>query len=472
MFTKSVLFGQDPTFIRHDIDSFIGASDVCITDINNDGFQDLVATAYDEGIAWWENDGLQNFSRHDIADITNHPFARTVRAALHDGTSLDFNIDGNVDLISAAMDGNRVSMWINDGLGNFSEIVVDSLSFGAHTVDASDLDNDGDTDILIAAMGTSTGANAELAIYRNNGNLQFSKEVLSANPSMPTFIYAADLDNDSDKDILFAEYGSGLLGWYKKTDTGYEKVTLFTFSGMHTAQAKDYDKDGDLDILATAYNGCKFFIWQNDGAGNFRKAWEYEGIGGIWLDIADFDNDGYYDLVGAAQNSGVSPDLFWFKNNGTNSYTANPLISNLREVHCALTGDLDSDGDQDIIIAVNASNKLIWWENSLITGLKEESLDTKIGLLQNYPNPFNPSTQICYSVETPAEITISIFDVQGQLIWKKALGYQYAGPHKMQWDGKNSFGASVPSDTYIYQVSFNDQHGTIKQKAAKMILLK
>lgn len=467
------LFATDITFTRHEVGAFERASDVSIADINHDGYLDIVATAYDEGIAWWENDGQQNFTKHIIADITNHNFARFVVSNRNDGTILDLNNDGFVDLVSAAMTGNRVSLWINDGNGNFTETVVDDQSFGAHTIDISDLDDDGDDDILIAAMGgLTTGANSELAIYRNDGNLQFSKEVLSANTNKATFIHAADLNNNGEKEILFVEYGAGLLGWYKKEDAGYTKVVLNSFSGMHSALARDYDKDGDLDILASAYNGCKFFIWQNDGSGAFTKVWEYQGMGGSCLDMADFDNDGENDLLGVATNSGVSPDLFWFKNNGNSDFTAHPLISNLREVHSSAAADLDGDGDQDIIIAVNASNRLIWWENSLIVGLEEESLDTKIGLLQNYPNPFNPSTQINYSIETSAEITMSIFNIQGELIWKTDIGYQQAGTHNIKWNGKNNSGSSVPSGTYIYQVSFNDHYNTIKQKTAKMLLLK
>ncbi|CAI8037385.1 Vasorin [Geodia barretti] len=49
------------------------------------------------------------------------------------------------------------------------------------------------------------------------------------------------------------------------------------------------------------------------------------------------------------------------------------------------------------------------------------------GLLANYPNPFNPETWIPYQLDKPAEVTISIYAVDGQVVRRLALGHQPAG---------------------------------------------
>jgi len=440
--SAATLFSADPTFVRHDVGSLLGASDFCIVDVNNDNHQDIVATGYNEGIFWFKNDGNQNFLKNQIADTTKHKDARTVRATLHDGTKVDFNNDGFADLVTASMKRNRVSVWTNSGNGQFAETVIDTLSPGAHTVDLADLDKDGDIDILIAAMGNSSGI-GQLAIYYNNGSTQFNKMILESSQSFQAFIYTADLNNDGVNEILFTEYGTGKLGYFKKNGSDYEKIIIGTLNGMHTALAKDYDNDGDLDVLSANYasvNDSRFIVWNNDGSGNFTQAWSYAAMGSIWLDMADFDNDGDNDLVGAAQNPGVSQDLYWFKSNGSNNFTAFPLVANLSEVHCAKPADLDNDGDIDIILAANFSNinpgdKIIWWENKFITGIEEQVKDKDTGLLDNYPNPFNPSTTITYEMQTANHAKLSIYNGKGELIKTLIDSLQNAGHQSVNFDG-------------------------------------
>ncbi len=75
----------------------------------------------------------------------------------------------------------------------------------------------------------------------------------------------------------------------------------------------------------------------------------------------------------------------------------------------------------------------------------------------NYPNPFNPdkgATNIRFSVEKDSDVIIEIFDVAGDLIWKRELK---AGPGEtsVSWDGKNEKGDKVANGVYIYQVRTN-----------------
>lgn len=354
------------TFQMHDIADFNGASDVQVVDIDNDGNNDIVGTSYHAGICWWKNDGNENFTKNQISSAYNEPLARCVRATLHDGSILDFNGDGFADLVAATMNKNKVSIWTNDGDGTFTQTKIDEESIGAHTVDVTDIDEDGDIDILIASFGNTT-EDGEFAIYYNNGNLQFSKTILHKTlNSCGTFIYADNIDDDSEKEILFVEYiwnAPSDLGYYKKTGDSYEKVIVDSYKGFHTALLKDYDQDGDLDILAAAYNDHTFLIYDNNGRGNFTKKWESFGRGASWLDMADFDNDGDNDLVGAAHNSLSNPDLLWFENDGAFNFTVKTLISNIAEIQCAIPSDIDNDGDKDIIIMATAGNKMIWWEN-------------------------------------------------------------------------------------------------------------
>ena len=76
-------------------------------------------------------------------------------------------------------------------------------------------------------------------------------------------------------------------------------------------------------------------------------------------------------------------------------------------------------------------------------------------LLANYPNPFNPETWIPYQLSKPAEVTMSIYSVDGKLVRTLALGYQSAGVYQSKsraahWDGRNGVGEKVASGLYFY----------------------
>ncbi|MCY3550593.1 MAG: T9SS type A sorting domain-containing protein [Candidatus Poribacteria bacterium] len=82
-------------------------------------------------------------------------------------------------------------------------------------------------------------------------------------------------------------------------------------------------------------------------------------------------------------------------------------------------------------------------------------------LLPNYPNPFNPETWIPYQLAAPADVSLSIYAVNGQIVRQLALGYQPAGVYQSQstavyWDGRNELGEPVASGVYFYTLSAGD----------------
>ena len=79
-------------------------------------------------------------------------------------------------------------------------------------------------------------------------------------------------------------------------------------------------------------------------------------------------------------------------------------------------------------------------------------------LLANYPNPFNPETWIPYQLATPADVTLTISAVDGQVVRTLALGHQAAGVYQSKsraayWDGRNEIGEPVASAVYFYTLS-------------------
>ena len=93
-------------------------------------------------------------------------------------------------------------------------------------------------------------------------------------------------------------------------------------------------------------------------------------------------------------------------------------------------------------------------------------------LLANYPNPFNPETWIPYQLAESAEVTLTIYDMNGQLVRRLAVGYQAAGMYRnrsraVYWDGRNHLGESVASGLYFYTLTAGEFSAT-----RRMLILK
>ena len=93
-------------------------------------------------------------------------------------------------------------------------------------------------------------------------------------------------------------------------------------------------------------------------------------------------------------------------------------------------------------------------------------------LHRNYPNPFNPETWIPYQLAESAEVTLTIYDINGQLVRRLAVGHQAAGMYRSRsravyWDGRNQLGESVASGLYFYTLTAGEFTAT-----RRMLILK
>jgi hypothetical protein len=111
---------------------------------------------------------------------------------------------------------------------------------------------------------------------------------------------------------------------------------------------------------------------------------------------------------------------------------------------------------------------------NLIVDEKEEigAIPGETRLLQNLPNPFNPDTWIPYKLASDASVTISIYNLKGQLIRALHLENQKAGNYLTKdraayWDGKNSLGDKVASGIYFYTLQAGNFRATRKMVIVK-----
>ena len=106
-------------------------------------------------------------------------------------------------------------------------------------------------------------------------------------------------------------------------------------------------------------------------------------------------------------------------------------------------------------------------ENLLASLIPQET-----ALLANYPNPFNPETWIPYQLAELADVTLAIYDINGQLVRRLAVGHQAAGMYQSRsravyWDGRNQLGEPVASGLYFYTLKAGEFSAT-----RRMLILK
>ena len=82
-------------------------------------------------------------------------------------------------------------------------------------------------------------------------------------------------------------------------------------------------------------------------------------------------------------------------------------------------------------------------------------------LLPNFPNPFNPETWIPYQLANDADVTLTVYDINGIPVRQFELGHQSAGFYTTRteaayWDGRNNTGESVASGVYFYHLQAGD----------------
>lgn len=81
-----------------------------------------------------------------------------------------------------------------------------------------------------------------------------------------------------------------------------------------------------------------------------------------------------------------------------------------------------------------------------------EVVDPSEGGISNYPNPLSTTTTIAYTLPTEGQVTLRIYDINGQLVSVLVDEFQGAGEKTATWDAKDATGADVASGSYLYEV--------------------
>ncbi|MBU1680802.1 MAG: T9SS type A sorting domain-containing protein [Bacteroidetes bacterium] len=373
------------------IDSVFAVSGVTVNnfsapffgDIDNDGDLDLLIGSNGDKTELFLNNG-KDFPATFVKDtsIISFIYAGGIQGTNSDYPCwVDLDNDGDLDLVIGGYNGligyeNIGSKEEPEYLKLESVFASVNPQIGGDPKPAfADLDNDGDVD-LIVGIGESFVAGPAPGItlgFRNNGSSQNpnfvqDNSLVTGIPDIGLNAYPAlaDLDNDNDYDLLFGRDG-GSLYFYKNTGTPSQPVWTRDYAVFASVESSSYwknptfadlDYDNDLDLIYGTSSGA-MYVHKNIGYimnpifqyyPNYFKVIKLNGNGAS-VSLADYDNDGDYDLL-----SGIwTGKIIYFKNAGTNQkpefIQTNMPFSNLEgsSYSTPVFVDIDSDGDYDIV---------------------------------------------------------------------------------------------------------------------------
>ena len=396
-------------------------------------------------------------------------------------TFSDLDYDGDFDLIYGT-DGGVLYFYRNIGTvtapsfqyyPDYFKII--KLSGGSATVSLKDFDGDGDNDLL---SGDWLG---KFNYFRNDGTplkpifnqvtMPFSNLTVNSYSS-PVFV---DIDLDNDYDIVSGALNGQVFLFVNNNGSFTQNTTMF--SGIDVGWTSipsfaDLDGDKDLDLLVGGETGSETKFYTNDGNNVFNV--NTTAFTGVTFPsygrpiLADFDNDGDYDLtIGDAwgtvkyyRNDGTVNTPVWFR------YDAMFAGIEVDQNPHAGFADLDGDSRKDMILGEYNGN-FTYYKNlfSPITVVEDDNfqkIPDGFVLNQNYPNPFNPSTTISWQSPVSGMQTLKIYDVLGKEVATLVNEFKAAGKHEINFDASN-----LSSGVYFYQLKV-ENFSTIK----KLMLVK
>ena len=368
-----------------------------MADLNNNGESDFIVQ-YEESTntnssAISFNDGNGNFTTTNVFPVPSGKF--------NGGYSLgDFNNDGLIDLAYAdrTTGGGKVIIIWNDPNNDFdsSSVIKDYTSIsglGAETVKNFDFDNDGNLDLLIGENFWNT--DAEGVIFVNNGGQNFtehSESIKGARWGSPYTgnqannyaiqMFFSDFDSDGNIDILTNSFADSDIILHQQSINADFLAPVYLnhfFEGIHSFDILDYNNDNNLDLVTiTNKNGGKLEVAHSNGNNEFTSSEvlidNRTAFGAKGSQLTFWNNNTDYDLIFSSSNKVfVHLDFDTPNESVVELFTSNPSnntgnIGYANDLQKIFTiGDIDNDGDNDLVIpqlASTSNNTYYWVENT------------------------------------------------------------------------------------------------------------
>lgn len=346
--TKQVLAAPLKLELAEQLPSVKSATGLKLGDLDGDGDLDLFVAMLKAPCVMFRNDGRGHFTDSGQQLGDNASFAVALG---------DLDRDGDLDAFVCNSDEQEDTIWLNDGRGTFQRSPQSFPPSHSNDVALADVDGDKDLDVVVSNW------HGDVTIWNNDGSGHFTSQQTIAR-LMNTGIALGDLDGDGDADLVMTSFGGENRVWVNDgrghfTDSE-QQIELAKSSSVALG---DLDRDGDLDLFITGNQSNQ--VWFNDGLGHFPASEQRLGDGLCEaVELVDLDAD--HDLDAVSIGGGfefAKPRTVW-RNDGKGRFAKEATTLKAGRSQSLTVGDLDGDGDADVIFGNLAEPAEIWLNQS------------------------------------------------------------------------------------------------------------
>lgn len=346
----------------------------------------------------------------------------------------NFNNDIFKDLVVVNSKDENFSLLLNDGSGGFENRINYRLTGEPLCLTIGDIDNDDDNDLVVPYKYTQNNHKIEILI---NEEERWPERVITDEALLAWSVFAIDMDNDDDIDIISASPEDDTITWYENNGRSPPSWTEYVISDsadfVWHIYAEDIDKDDDIDVIAASSDDNRIIFCENDG----NPHHDYWTIWNIASDAeyseavfaADIDNDIDHtiDVVASSYDK-----LAWYKNDGSpqqHDWEEN-IISNHPDdiVSSVYAADIDDDNDVDVVGCYWWGDRVSWYENK--GGNPPQWREWNISIQQDS----TPISVYVADIDNDTYVDVVCgFHGSNDLVWFDNNG----NPHQHDWPKRN-----------------------------------
>ncbi|MEM6675507.1 MAG: VCBS repeat-containing protein, partial [Planctomycetota bacterium] len=292
-------------------------------------------------------------SARTIADLSGSAYGTASLEGLDTG---DVTGDGRPDVVITAAGGSP-ALLVQTAEGDLQPPQpLDDAAGGAgqRLVELTDVDGDGDLDLLAPTLGFLNGA----TYSENLGGGAFAPSV-GIGPGLPA-LASSDVDGDGDPDFVAAFGGPGIVLFRNDGDLGALVRVRIDGDRVGRVLTRDVDGDGRVDLVAATNGAQSVNVYPNVGGANFGPPIQLgsaEPGRPPEIEVIDVDDDGDLDIVFGSEAGTTN----WVENLGALQFalavelTSSPVLSDA----LIETFDVDGDGRDDLVLA-GRSARAVW----------------------------------------------------------------------------------------------------------------